>query len=275
MGFVATRWTLDAYDPIWSNSLRYIFAALFSLVFLLFTPPKKLTLAPLYCGIILLIALQLQTIGLAYTSLAKSGFLTVFYAVFTPILTYFILKQRFRKTYWFLLLLAMTGILFLCNLDMKEFNIGDLLTLGSAFVFSFHILAVDKLGKDHPSIQFNLLQCIYMGILAIPTGFLLSGPVSLAPLLNFKLILTPSPLLGFVVLSLFSSILAFTFQVHAQKNIPPHVVSLTFLMESIFAALFGYLFFKEQLSSTAVIGCLMVMISVAFIPKFATIKARN
>jgi len=272
MGFVATRWTLDLFDPVLSNSLRYIFAAVFSAFFLLFCFPKKFSWSPLICGSILLLALQLQTIGLAYTSLAKSGFLTVFYAIFTPVLAYILLKQRFRTTYWFLLMLAMTGILFLCNLNINEFNIGDILTLASALVFSFHIIAVDKLGKGHPSIQFNLLQCIYMGIMAIPVGLLFSGPVSLIPLMDLSQLFRPSPLLGFVVLSLFSSIIAFTFQVHAQKSTPPHVVSLTFLMESIFAALFGYLFFKEVLSSTAIVGCIMVMISVAFIPKFATIK---
>ena len=61
--------------------------------------------------------------------------------------------------------------------------------------------------------------------------------------------------------------MAFSFQVYAQQDIPPQIVSLTFIMESIFAAIFGYFFFSESLSNMAIIGCLLVITSVALIPK--------
>lgn len=272
MGFAATRWTLVDYSPVWSNSMRYVFAALLSLPYLFYNRTIKDITGPLLCGALLLLGLQLQTIGIAHTTLAKSGFLTVFYAIFTPILTFVFWGHRFRKTYWLLLLIAMTGIMFLCNLDFNSFNYGDLFTLISAFVFALHIMAVDRLSQQHPAVEFNLLQCFYMGLMSIPIGFIFGGVPDMAPLLNIENLFRPSALLGFIVLSFFSSIVAFSFQVYAQKTIPPHIVSLTFLMESMFAALFGYLFFNEMLTPLAFVGCFFIFLSVALIPKFATLK---
>jgi drug/metabolite transporter (DMT)-like permease len=37
-------------------------------------------------------------------------------------------------------------------------------------------------------------------------------------------------------------------------------------MESIFATVFGYLFFNETLSPLALMGCFLVVLSVALIP---------
>lgn len=264
LGFVGTRWTLESYSPLWSNSLRYIFAGLICIPYIALKGTIKDKKGPLICSALLFLALQLQTMGIAQTTLAKSGFLTVFYSIFTPILTLFLYGQRFKIGYWILLSVAMLGIFLLCDFEFSNFNAGDWLTLLSALFFSLHILAVDKFAKDLPAVEFNLLQCLYMGILGFIVGLAFEGPISLAPLSTFAF---PSPLLGFLVLSVFSSIIAFSFQVYAQQGTPPHIVSLAFLMESIFAAIFGYLFFAEKLTTMAMIGCAMVLVSVALIPK--------
>ena len=108
LGFVATRWTFLEYSPICSNSLRFVFAGKISLVLLTSQFNKFKDKGAVICALLLGIGLQLQTIGIAHTTLAKSGFLTVFYAIFTPILSLLILKTNFRKTYW--LLVAITRL---------------------------------------------------------------------------------------------------------------------------------------------------------------------
>ncbi|MDD0851892.1 DMT family transporter [Halobacteriovorax sp. GB3] len=274
MGFVGTRWTLVDYSPLWSNSLRYVFAALFSLPFLMMRRTIKDKIGPIICSVLLLTALQLQTYGIEMTTLAKSGFLTVFYSIFTPILTYFFFKQRFKKGYWFLLAGSLFGIMLLCEFKIDNINMGDIITIISAFFFALHILAVDKYAAHLPAVEFNLLQCFYMGVLGLIFGLMFEGPPNLKPLLDFDSLVTlsPSPLLGFIILSIFSSIIAFSFQVFAQQGTPPHIVSLAFLLESIFAALFGYLFFAETLSIQALIGCSLVLICVALIPKMTNFE---
>jgi drug/metabolite transporter (DMT)-like permease len=268
-GFVGTRWTLSDYTPLWSNALRFALAGVIALPYLLVKGQKRNIKGAIECSIVLLLALQLQTIGIKYTTLAKSGFLTTFYAIFTPIIGMVFLKQRFKASYWGLVGLALFGILLMCELKLDNFNYGDLMTLISAVFFSLHIIFVDRYAQNVSSLEFNLWQCLLIGLLNPVVAFLVDGPAPLAPLLDWSSLLVPSPLSGFIVLAIFSSLLAFSIQIYAQKGIRPHVVSLIFLMESVFSAFFGFFFFDERLSSMALSGAGLVLLAVALIP-FAT-----
>jgi drug/metabolite transporter (DMT)-like permease len=248
--------------------MRFLFAGIISIPFLLTQRNIKEIKGPLICSAVLMFSLQLQTMGLELTTLAKSGFLTVFYAIFTPLITYYFYKQKFNRLYWVLLLIALFGIMLLCEFKIDNINLGDIYTLISALGFSLHFVAVDKYAKHHPSVEFNFLQCFYMGIFGTLFALIYEGVPDFTPLLSFEALFTTSALNGFIVISIFSSLIAFSLQVIAQKGIPPHIVSLIFLMESIFAAIFGYIFFNEGLSPMAILGCFLVITSVALIPKF-------
>ena len=274
LGFVATRWTLIDYSPVWSNSLRFVFAGGISFFLLLRHFQALKDKGAVICALLLGISLQIQTIGIANTTLAKSGFLTVFYAIFTPILALIFLKSRFRPSYWGLVGMAILGIAMLCEFKIENFNQGDGFILTSAVFFSLHILAVDKYGQNKNAFHFNLSQCVFIGIFCTTFALIYEGPVSLAPLYSSQALQLHSALSGFIILSVFSSIIAFSLQVYAQKGIAPHIVSLIFLMESIFATLFGYLFFNEVLSPLAISGCALVLMSVALIHVCTNYKKR-
>lgn len=269
LGFVGTRWTFNNYSPMWSNSLRFIFAGLIIAPILIFLPKLKTFKGPLLASIFIYLALLLQTIGLAHTTLAKSGFLTVFYAIFTPIISIFLYRQKFKTSYWALLSLAFLGILFLCELNLNNFNIGDAYTIASAFALSLHILVVDRYAKGSHPVVFNGWQSIFVGIIGLVVAYFTEGWPNLSPLLDPGNLFKPGPIWGFVVLSIFSSLIAFSLQVYAQKGTAPHVVSLSFLMESVFAALFGFLLFNETLSTMALIGCTLVVGSVLLLPRLS------
>lgn len=265
-GFVGTRWTLTDYTPLWSNALRFAIAGLLALPYLIFKVDRKSIKGALLCSIALLCGLQFQTIGIKYTTLAKSGFLTTFYAIFTPILGIIIYRERYLLSYWGLVLLAILGITFMCELEFSRFNYGDMMTLISAFFFALHILLVDKYAKNEPAVAFNLWQCLMIGFVAPIIAYSIDGPAPLAPLTNWQSLANASPLSGFIILAVFSSLIAFSIQVYAQKGIRPHVVSLIFLMESVFSAFFGYVFFEETMSTLALVGASIVLLAVALIP---------
>lgn len=275
LGFVGTRWTLDVYDPYWSNSLRFIFAACLSTPVLFYRKAMKISFGAFVCGVCLLFALQLQTIGVGLTTLAKSGFLTAFYAIFTPIFGMLFYSEHYRKTYWALVGTALVGIAFLCDLNWKSFNEGDAWVLASAIFFSLHIMAVDYFGQGEDVVNFNLQQIIVMALLGGGFTYLFMGPTTLGPLLDLGDLLRPSPLAGFLIVSLFSSMLAFSIQVYAQQGTPTHIVSLIFLSESVFSALFGVLLFDEFLNLNGVFGAALVMGSVALVPFVTRYKKRN
>ena len=272
LGFAGTRWTLLDYSPVWSHCLRYVFAGSMALPLLVYRRGFTHIKGAFICSLFLMAGLQFQTIGIAHTTMAKSGFLTVFYSVFTPILAVIFLKQKLRKTFWGLLVVAMFGMFLMCDLKLDGFNKGDLFVLVSALFFSLHILAVDHYAEEVDSMNFNFLQCFFMGIQGISLGLFLEGPVSLAPLFKASALTFPSSLMGFVILSVFSSFIAFSLQIFAQKRTPPHIVGLVFLSESIFASIFGRVFFNEIITSKGFMGAIITLIAVALIPKFAQIQ---
>ena len=282
LGFAGTRFTLTDYSPIWSNSLRYLFAATLAFVILLvkgdlkkLAKRKQEILGGLICSALLMTALQLQTVGVAITTMAKAGFLTVFYAVITPIISVIFFKQMVKKTFWVLLTTSMIGIMMMNGMDLNNFNRGDIFVIASAFFFAFHIIATDHYASSVDSIRFNFIQCIFMGIMGVIFALIFEGPTSLEVLYSPYALEFPSPLWGFIILSVFSSLIAFSLQITAQKSIPAHIVGLVFLSESIFAAFFGYLFFGETLGASALVGAAMIIISVAFVPRYTNIEKED
>lgn len=267
LGFVGTRWTLIDYGPYWSNGLRFVFAGSISLAIILFLRRKIFDKGALICSVSLLLGLQFQTIGIGLTTLAKSGFLTTFYAIFTPIFSQVFLREKYKLSYWFLVLLSLFGMALLCNLEFEQFNVGDTYILISAIFFSLHILLVDYYGKGKAPVLFNLQQCLYIGILIVPVALFMEGAVNMKLIINnYNGLFSANSLNGFIILVLLSSLLAFSIQVYAQQGISAHIVSLIFLLESVFSAFFGYLFFKEYLNTMSLIGCFIILLSVAMIP---------
>jgi drug/metabolite transporter (DMT)-like permease len=161
----------------------------------------------------------------------------------------------------------MVGIALLCELDINNFNRGDLYITVSAAFFSLHILAIDKYAKGQNSFYFNLWQCVYVGIMGFIFASLYVGIPSFEPALRYTDITKQSAFLGFIVLAIFSSIIAFGIQVKVQEKIRPHIVSVIFLMESVFASFFGYIFFGETLSLMGLIGCCLILLSVFLISR--------
>lgn len=269
LGFVGTRWTFISYDPLWSQGLRYVFSGLIALVLLVLRKSLSFSRETVICGVILWLALQVQTIGIGLTTLAKSGFLSTFYAIITPLLGMVFFKESYRKTYWFLVGIALVGVAFLCGFDISRLNRGDLFIIASALLFSLHIIAVDRYGQYHDSLNFNFQQCIVIGVLGLISSLIVKGAPDLRPLYNPSALNFPSALWGFFILSILSSLIAFSIQIYAQKEIPANIVSLIFLLEAVFASLFGYIFFAETLDRNGLTGAALIIISVALIPKFA------
>lgn len=277
-GFIGTKWTFESYGPYWSNAIRFVVSTVFIIPFLV-KDFKKINFQflkwPFICSLFLCFSMITQTIGLELTTAAKSGFITTFYAFFTPIILMLFRGLKYQWTFWPLLLLSLIGIAFLCNLSFEGFNEGDAWTLACALGFSFHILSVGKIANDYNAITLNGLQSIFVAIISVILAFFFEGIPNLAPVFEFDRILEPSPILGFVILGIFSSNIAFSIQAYAQRLIPAHIVGLVFLLESVFATFFGYLFLNERLTTISLIGCGLVLLSLSLVPKFGRIKRES
>lgn len=269
LGFIGTKWTLVEYTPSWSNALRYVFASILVMPYLLYQ--KSLTKGwaflrpPMLAGLFLFGGFHFQTLGLAYTSAGKSGFITALYALFAPLLEILIFKQRYKYQFWFLVTLSFIGIFLLCDPRVEGFNKGDFYTLLSAIMFAVHIIYISRITHNYKSLELNFLQGFGIMIYAIPLALIMDGTVNLNPIFAdpFEF---GSIFMGFFSVCVLSSIIAFTIQVYSQRFVPSHIVGLVMLTEAFFAALFGYLILSERLTTVNLIGGLCLMTSVALIP---------
>jgi len=266
-GFVATRWTLVAFDPYWANALRFAVAGICSTPFLLYKKSftrKDNILGKAFISSIFLFGIMLfQTIGLSLTTVAKSGFITTLYTLFIPIITMIAFKKRYRATFWLLLFFAMIGMALMSNLEIKDLNLGDFYTLICAVFGALHIIYVGRIANhiDSP-VEFNFLQNFFVALMSLAIAFIMKGTVDLSVVMDPA----HNVLIGLIYLGIFSSMISFTAQIVAQKKIPDHIAGLIFLLEAPFAAMFGYMVFSETLNSMNLFGAAVIMVSVILVP---------
>jgi drug/metabolite transporter (DMT)-like permease len=225
---------------------------------------KTLLIGGISCGIALAIASSLQQIGISYTTVGKAGFITSLYIVIVPILGIF-LKKKLKIMVWFSVALAMVGMYLISITEDLTIGKGDLLVFVCAIFFSIHILLIDYFSPLTDGIRLSCIQFFVAGFLCSIPMFLLENP-QITNIIGASL-----PIL---YAGIMSCGVAYTLQIVGQKNINPVVASLILSMESVFAALSGWILLGESLSSREFMGCIFVFIAIIFaqIPEFR--KAR-
>ena len=213
---------------------------------------KTLWIGGLLCGLALAAASSLQQIGLVYTSAGKAGFITALYILIVPVLGLFLGRRAGGKT-WAGVGLAVVGMYFLCMKEGFSIAYGDVLMIICAFVFSLHILIIDYFSPKVDGVKLSCIQFFICGILCAVPMFVREKP-AMGSILDAYL-----PLLYAGVLSCG---VAYTLQIIAQKNTDPTVASLILSLESVFAALTGWLIIQETLSAKELFGCALVFAAI-------------
>ena len=200
-------------------------------------------------GVFLVLATILQQVGLVYTTPAKSGFVTALYIVIVPLMGLF-LGRRPAVTVWIGLALSLAGLYLLCVQNDFSVNAGDLFTLGSAFMFSCQIML---LGRYAPSMDAMKLSAIQFGTAAVVSGaiaFLFETPRMDGILACIGSIL---------YVAVFSGAVGYTLQVAGQKYTDPTLASLLMCLESVFAALGGWLILGQLMLPRELAGCALML----------------
>jgi len=199
-------------------------------------------------GIFLGLGYIFQTLGLARTGAAITGFVTGLYVVFTPLLAYFFLKERLTKLIWSCVFIATVG-LGLLSIRGFSVGIGEMLVLASAFFFAAHIIALGKWSSGRDVYAMTIVQlamcALLSGLASIPEGY--SAP----------------PDYGVWAVVVFTAVVctavAFVVQTWSQAHMTTTKVAVILTMEVVFAALFAILFGGERLTLQATLGGLMVL----------------
>lgn len=265
--FVAQSVGADYVEPFTFNAARAAVAFLFLLVLcpvlrvLRKDGPaaeaqpasrRDLAIGGICCGVALTVATNLQQKGLETTTSGKAGFITALYIVIVPILGIF-LKKKAPKTIWISVVLAVAGLYCLCITEEFTITSGDFYILLCALCFSAHIMVIDYFTQKVDGVALSCVQFLVVAILSA-AGMLATESPSLEAL---RLCMWPILYVG-----VFSSGVAYTLQILAQKDSNPTVVSLLLSLESVFATLSGAIILHDKMSVKEYFGCVLMLVAV-------------
>lgn len=204
------------------------------------------------CGLALFAASSLQQIGLVYTDAGKAGFLTAMYIVFVPFLGLF-LGQKPGRNALLSLIPAIVGLYLLSCTSVSGINKGDVLLLLCAVAFSVQILLIDRHCAGLDGLKLNCIQALVAAVLSVPWA-LLTETVDASRIASCWLPLGYAGILSMGV--------AYTLQIVGQKRVAPSAAALLMSLESVFAALFGWLLLHETMTGAEKLGCVLVFAAV-------------
>jgi len=257
VAFTAQSVCSNYLPPFSISAFRSLLAAAVLIVFRLISRKsigqwRDVILGGLFCGIPLFLATNLQQFGIGETSAGKAGFITALYIVLVPMLGIG-LKKKVSLTVWISVMIAVVGMYFLCVTDGFSIAVGDLSLLACALMFAIQIIAIDHYAEKVDGITLSAAQFLVTGICSVLCAVCFETPT----VSGFQNCILP-----LLYIALFSSCIAYTLQIIAQKGGNPTVVSLLLSMESVFAALSGALLLHERLSSREGMGCLLMVAAI-------------
>ncbi len=253
MAFVAQRIGMDHIGPFTFNGIRFLLGCLSLLPFMYLstkkTPSKKndgLLKAGIISGLFLFCGISLQQVGLVYTTAGKAGFITGLYVVFVPLLSLFIKGDKTSSGTWIGAVLASIGMYLLSVTKDMTIGFGDILILFSAVCFAFHLIIIGRFSNRFNSAVLSFVQCMVCTLLSLFIAIIFENFV-------LKDILAVSiPLLYG---GIFSVGIAYSLQIYGQKYSPPSHAAIIFSLESVVAAIGGWIILNEILSGRAIFGC--------------------
>lgn len=217
-------------------------------------PPMRITfIGGIVCGIFLFIASSFQQCGIEMTTAGKAGFITALYIIIVPLIE-LVLYKRSRIMVWVCVVLAAAGFWLLCIKEGFKVNRGDWLVLCGAFFFAIHIMVIDYYnGKNADGMLMSCIQFFTAGLLMTVVMLLFEKPDAGSILAARYTILYAG---------IMSCGVAYTLQILGQRDTDPVSATLFMSLESVFAALSGWIILNEALSAKELAGCILVFAAV-------------
>lgn len=256
--FVAQRIGMDYMGPLTFNAVRFALGALALIPLIQRMDREKkhdgtyqeveissFVKGSILAGGALFLGATFQQWGLVYTTAGNAGFITGLYVVFVPIFGLFF-KQKTGLPTWIGAVLAVIGMYLLSVNEDFHIEKGDLLVLCCAFFFAAHVIVISLLANRVDPVKFAAGQFAACSIFSFIGAFILED-VSISGIV--------SGIVPILYGGLMSVGVAYTLQVVAQQDAKPAHAAIILSLESVFAALAGWLLLGEVLSVQGIIGC--------------------
>lgn len=255
-GFVAVANSLDRLTPMQLLLLRFGIASL--ILVIVFNKNvralKKTTLKKgVILGVLFFIGFVLQTFGMKYTTPSKNAFLTGVNVILVPLIAYFLFKRRLTRQEVIGAILSVIGIGLLTLRTDGQVNIGDLLTLGCAVAFAFHIFYTTLFMADESPVDIAIIQTVTSMVLAA-LAVAAEGAPMVSPDRN--------SLMSVLYLAIFSTTLTTLLQAYGQKYTSETRSAILLSTESLWGTFFSFVFLGEALTFRLIAGGLIIFAAI-------------
>ena len=255
--FVVMKDSLERQDVISFLATRFLIAGLLMLAYRPYSLVglgKTLWIRATFLGFLLAAGFIFQSVGLTKTTVSSTGFITGLYLVFTPLISWLLLKRHILRLQLLAVFVATLG-LYLIAYNGIEYGFGEFLVLISAVLFAMQIVAVGEWSNGKNAYPLALIQILVAALLFIMISF--KDGYQVPP--------DGSVWIAILFTALFATFLGFLIQVKAQAVMTATAAGVVLAMEVPFAFIFGLYFDNDPLTLRIVSGGTLVMTAMAMV----------
>lgn len=266
--FVAQRVGMKFLGPFTFNTLRFALGglALFPVIWYFRKHPLVeegndnsrnnfvLKYGSMLLGLVLFTASSLQQSGIVSTTAGNAGFITGLYVLFVPVFG-LLWGKKTPKALWMGAILAVIGLFLLSYKKGMGLSSGDLLVLAGAFFWGIHVNLIAYLSPRRNALVLARNQFLICSLLSIVPALLIEK-VAFESLKNALIPILYGGLLSVAV--------AFTLQVVAQKRAHPSHAAIILNLETVIAAIGGWIILHETMSLRALAGCALMISGILY-----------
>ena len=255
--FLVMKDSLVKQDVYSFLATRFALAALFMFIYkprALVGLDRKFVTKAVLAGLLLCSGFIFQTFGLTQTTVSNTGFITGLYLVFTPLISWILLKRHIFKIQWLAVLVATIG-LYLISYNGISIGIGEILVLISALLFAGQIVALGEWSDGKNTYALTFIQVVTVAVLT--SIFAFKDGFQIAP--------DSTVWLAILYTAFFATFLGFLIQTKAQSVMSATVASVLLATETPFAVFFGLYFHSDPLTLRIITGGSLVMLAMALV----------
>jgi drug/metabolite transporter (DMT)-like permease len=249
--FVVIKEAVASFPPVSFVAWRFLIGGVV-LCLLAFPRGKAIWRDAAICGSLLFSGYALQTVGLVTTGATNSALITGLFVIITPLLAALFRRQAPRVWVVIGAIVAFMGVVLLTTRDGISLQTGDVLTLGAAFSFAGHIVALAVLAPRHPVVPFTAGQLLVTSGLAFPMASVVEGLA----------IPTGREVPALLITAIGVSAGAYLLQIWAQTVIGPSMTGVLLALEPAFGVATAAVVLGERLTPSGWLGAALIIAAI-------------
>lgn len=221
----------------------------------------------IFCtGVVLFTAAALQQYGIFHTTVTNAGFLTALYVPLVPLISLLVLRRKIHWSAWPASVLCLVGTYIMSGAQGIDLRVGDFWVIASSLFWACHVILVGTMAvRTRAPLVVACGQFFVCGMCGTTLGIIIEQP---------NLVDLQSGLFGILYAGMLSTGIGFTLQVVAQRFTHEADAAIILSSETVFAALAGFIFLGERLTTLELAGASMIFIGIMAVQLLPMLRNR-